>query len=87
MRVISSFWTLFGSLGAVGSLLGDFLEPFGNLGGDFEKTFQKVPKQELKNGVPHPPYLRLLRKIGFDCFYKKMLKLELRITFGNVPQV
>ena len=55
MRVIRSFWTFFGSLGAVGSLLGNFLEPFGNLGGDFEKTFQTVPETELRNGVPHPP--------------------------------
>ena len=36
------FLVPFGSLGAVGSLLEDFLEPFGNLGGDFEKTFQKL---------------------------------------------
>ena len=70
MQIILPFWTLFGSLAAVGSLLGDFLEPFGNLGGDFEKTFQKVPKKELKHGVPHPPYLRLLRKIGFGFFYR-----------------
>ena len=48
MLVISFFWTLFGSLGAVGSLLGDFLKAFGNLGGDFEKTFQKVPEKLRK---------------------------------------
>ena len=48
MRVISSFWNLFGSLVAVGSLLEDFLEPFGNLGGDFEKTFQKVSEKWRK---------------------------------------
>ena len=55
MHLISSFWIFFGSLVAVGSLLEDFLEPFGNLGGDFEKTFRKVTKKDLKNGVPHRP--------------------------------
>ena len=68
MKVISSFWDFFWSLGAVESLLADFLEPFGHLGGDFEKKFQKVAQKELKKSVPHPPFLRLLRKIGFDFF-------------------
>ena len=60
MRVISSFWTLFGSLVAVGSLLGDFLEPFGNLSGklleNVSKTIQKVTKVHKKSakGVPQP---------------------------------
>ena len=68
MKVISSFGTLFGSLGAVGSLLVDFLSPFGHLGEDFEKKLQKVTQNELKKSVPHTPFLRLLNIIGLGFF-------------------
>ena len=70
MRVILPFWILFGSLAAAGSLLGDFLEPFGNLGGDFEKTFQKVSKKELKNDVLHPPHIYAFSGILGGFFFK-----------------
>ena len=61
-----------GSLGAVGSLLVDFLEPFGHLGGDFEKKFQKVVQKDLKKGVPQTPFLRLLNIIGLGAGLQKM---------------
>ena len=63
------FGSFFGSLGALGSLLGHFLEPLGHLGADFDKQLQKVAQKELKKGVPQTPLLRLFRKIGFVFFY------------------
>ena len=61
-----------GSLGAVGSLLGHFLEPLGHLGADFEKKLQKVAQKDVKKGGAQTPFLHYPGKIGLGADLQKM---------------
>ena len=78
------FGSFFGSLGAVGSLLGHFLEPLGNLG------HQKSPKGGPKAPKGFPKVSQKGAFFGVVCITripKKCKKTAPKSTTANVPQV